>query len=131
MTDVKPGQVVPIFLQKLYEIVNNPDNMSLIRWSDRGDSFYGTGDDLHLDTVLDQDRFSREILGQWFKHQKFTSFTRQLNMYGFRKVQGLQQHSLKSSIDGDICHFEHEHFIRGQPELLGFIQRRKPSSQPG
>lgn len=34
-------QVVPAFLQKLYEMVNDPKNGDLIRWSDTGDSFFG------------------------------------------------------------------------------------------
>ncbi|KZT23988.1 winged helix DNA-binding domain-containing protein, partial [Neolentinus lepideus HHB14362 ss-1] len=112
--------VVPIFLQKLYEIVNDPQNEGLIQWSERGDSFY----------VLDQDRFSREVLGHWFKHQKFASFVRQLNMYGFRKVQNLQQHVLKSDVDPDHCHFENPNFIRDQPKLLCNIQRKKSTSPP-
>ncbi|TFK46668.1 winged helix DNA-binding domain-containing protein [Heliocybe sulcata] len=114
--DFKP--IVPVFLQKLYEIVNNPRNKGLIEWSPRGDSFY----------VLDQDRLSREVLGHWFKHEKFTSFIRQLNMYGFRKVQNLQQHVAKSDANSRRCHFEHPHFIRDRPDLLGHIQRKKPAS---
>jgi len=32
---------VPAFLKKLYEMVNDPQNVALIRWSDSGDSFFG------------------------------------------------------------------------------------------
>ncbi|KAH8107095.1 hypothetical protein BXZ70DRAFT_1061152 [Cristinia sonorae] len=112
-------QVVPPFLQKLYEIVNDPRNDELIRWSENGDSFY----------VLNHERFAREVLGRWFKHQKFTSFVRQLNMYGFHKVPHLQQGVLRSDSDTEPWHFEHPHFHRGQPDLLCLIQRKKQTAQ--
>ncbi|KAI0672833.1 hypothetical protein C8Q78DRAFT_970179 [Trametes maxima] len=108
-------QVVPPFLQKLYEIVNDPANEELIRWSDNGDSFY----------VLNHEKFAREVLGRWFKHQKFASFVRQLNMYGFHKIPHLQQGVLKSDTDTEPWHFEHPNFHRGQPDLLCLIQRKK------
>ncbi|TFY57090.1 hypothetical protein EVJ58_g7235 [Rhodofomes roseus] len=95
--------------------INDPRNDELIRWSENGDSFY----------VLNHERFAREVLGRWFKHQKFTSFVRQLNMYGFHKIPHLQQGVLKSDTDTEPWNFEHPHFHRGQPDLLCLIQRKK------
>ncbi|PFH45552.1 hypothetical protein AMATHDRAFT_158762, partial [Amanita thiersii Skay4041] len=112
-------QVVPAFLQKLYEMVNDPKNADLIRWSDAGDSFF----------VLDHERFAREVLGRWFKHQNFSSFVRQLNMYGFHKIPHLQQGVLRSDSDTEFWNFAHANFHRGQPDLLCLIQRKKQSSQ--
>ncbi|KAI0705882.1 hypothetical protein BC835DRAFT_352231 [Cytidiella melzeri] len=112
-------KVVPPFLQKLYQIVSDEKNHDLIRWSENGDSFY----------VLDHERLRREVLGRWFKHEKFTSFVRQLNMYGFHKIPHLQQGVLKSEGDTETWHFEHPHFHRGQPDLLCLIQRKKQSAQ--
>ncbi|EIM89636.1 uncharacterized protein STEHIDRAFT_51307, partial [Stereum hirsutum FP-91666 SS1] len=111
-------QVVPQFLQKLYELLNDPTNNDLIRWSDNGDSFF----------VLDNERF-RDVLGRWFKHQKFPSFVRQLNMYGFHKIPHLQHGTLKSDSETELWNFEHPNFLRGQPDLLCLIQRKKQANQ--
>ncbi|KAI0056426.1 hypothetical protein BV25DRAFT_1790424, partial [Artomyces pyxidatus] len=113
-------QVVPQFLQKLYEMVNDPNNNDLIRWSESGDSFF----------VLDHERFAREVLGRWFKHQNFASFVRQLNMYGFHKIPHLQQGVLRSETETELWNFEHPHFHRAQPDLLCLIQRKKQAA-PG
>ncbi|KAI6103664.1 hypothetical protein F5141DRAFT_1132293 [Pisolithus sp. B1] len=116
----KPArQLVPAFLQKLYEMVNDPSDHHLIRWSDTGDSFF----------VLDQERFSSDVLGRWFKHKNFSSFVRQLNMYGFHKIPHLQQGVLRSENETEFWNFEHPHFIRGQPDMLCLIQRKK-QAQP-
>ncbi|KAF4576418.1 stress-responsive transcription factor hsf1 [Pleurotus pulmonarius] len=112
-------QVVPAFLQKLFEMVNDPSNADLIRWSDAGDSFF----------VLDHERFARQVLGRWFKHQNFSSFVRQLNMYGFHKIPHLQQGVLRSDQEAEFWNFEHPNFHRGQPDLLCLIQRKKQAPQ--
>ncbi|KAF9494493.1 hypothetical protein BDN71DRAFT_1393105 [Pleurotus eryngii] len=114
-------QLVPAFLQKLYEIITDKSNADLIRWSDRGDILM----------VVDHERFANELLGRWFKHRNFNSFVRQLNMYGFRKVSHLQQGALQSPIDPKVWSFEHPCFRRGQPDLLCLIQRRKYSATAG
>ncbi|KAF8147566.1 hypothetical protein B0H34DRAFT_739175 [Crassisporium funariophilum] len=112
-------QVVPAFLQKLYEMVNDPNNQELIRWSEAGDSFF----------VLDHERFAHEVLGRWFKHRNFSSFVRQLNMYGFHKIPHLQQGVLKSDTETEFWNFAHANFHRGQPDLLCLIQRKKQVPQ--
>ncbi|KAH7107701.1 hypothetical protein BKA62DRAFT_684174 [Auriculariales sp. MPI-PUGE-AT-0066] len=104
---------IPQFLDKLYHMVEDP-NTDLIKWSDVGDSF----------VVTDQEKFSKEILGRWFKHQNFGSFVRQLNLYGFRKVPHLQQGALHGDNSEPLC-FENTNFHRGQPDLLQLISRKK------
>lgn len=102
-------------------MVNDPSNADLIRWSEAGDSFF----------VLDHERFAHEVLGKWFKHRNFSSFVRQLNMYGFHKIPHLQQGVLKSDTDTEFWNFAHANFHRGQPDLLCLIQRKKQLPQPG
>mmetsp|Transcript_29697 Transcript_29697/g.46360 ORF Transcript_29697/g.46360 Transcript_29697/m.46360 type:complete len:99 (-) Transcript_29697:889-1185(-) len=59
------------FPRKLYDLINvEPD--SIISWSDLGDSFY-----LH-----DQPKFIADVLPRHFRHNHFSSFQRQLNLYG-------------------------------------------------
>ncbi|KAJ6500370.1 transcription factor Hsf1 [Mycena sanguinolenta] len=110
-----PAPRIPAFLDKLYEMVNDPETNELIKWSDSGDSFY----------VYDQVTFARELLPHWFKHQNFASFVRQLNMYGFHKIPHLQQGVLKSKAGSEHWNFVHPNFRRDQHDLLCYIQRKK------
>ncbi|KAJ7098147.1 hypothetical protein B0H15DRAFT_772442, partial [Mycena belliarum] len=109
---------IPAFLNKLYEMVNDEKTNHLIEWSTSGDSFF----------VFDQERFSREVLPHWFKHQNFASFVRQLNMYGFHKIPHLQQGVLKSEAESDHWNFYQQNFLRDQPDLLCLIQRKKAAN---
>ncbi|KAG8958850.1 stress-responsive transcription factor hsf1 [Tulasnella sp. 419] len=108
-------QQIPAFLNKLYSMVNDPDTDELIHWSDSGDSFF----------VPNHERFGRELLPKFFKHGNFSSFVRQLNMYGFHKVPHLQQGVLQNETDTELWQFVNPHFQRGQPDLLVLIQRKK------
>ncbi|KAH9953309.1 hypothetical protein BC827DRAFT_1146362 [Russula dissimulans] len=107
-------QMVPPFVQKLYELVNAPSTDELIRWSDSGDSFF----------VFEHERFANDVLPRFFKHRNFSSFVRQLNMYGFHKIPHLQQGVLKSDTDTEFWNFEHPTFHRGQPDLLCLVTRK-------
>ena len=78
-----------------------------------------------ISSVLDHERFAREVIAKWFKHNKWTSFVRQLNMYGFHKVQHLQQGVLKSDSEIETHQFEHPNFRRDHPDMLCLIQRKK------
>ncbi|KAM4802203.1 heat shock factor protein 2-like [Urocitellus parryii] len=79
--------------------------------------------------VLDEQRFAKEILPKYFKHNNMASFVRQLNMYGFRKVVHTDSGIVKQERDGPV-EFQHPYFKQGQDDLLENIKRKVSSSKP-
>ena len=74
--------------------------------------------------VKDPDEFASQIIPQYFDHNKFSSFARQLNFYGFRKMQSKPIRN--SDFDANTAKhvtFYNENFKRGRHDLLKKIQR--------
>ncbi|KAG0305370.1 stress-responsive transcription factor hsf1 [Dissophora globulifera] len=109
---------VAAFLTKLYNMVSDEGSNDLIKWSDDGHSFL----------VLRHVEFAKEVLPKFFKHNNFSSFVRQLNMYGFHKVPHLQQGVLIPDAESEQWEFSNQHFQKNQPDLLCLVSRKKASN---
>eukprot|EP00210_Caulerpa_lentillifera_P000435 g421.t1 len=99
-----PIQPAP-FLKKTYDLVNDSETDKVISWGPDENSF----------VVWEPTEFARDLLPRHFKHNNFSSFVRQLNTYGFRKI------------DPDRWEFSNENFLKAYPDALVHIQRRKPT----
>ncbi|KAH6783914.1 hypothetical protein C2S52_008873 [Perilla frutescens var. hirtella] len=98
-----PRSLPTPFLTKTFQLVDDHAIDDVISWNDDGSTFI----------VWNPTEFARDLLPKYFKHNNFSSFVRQLNTYGFRKVMP------------DRWEFSNECFRRGEKKLLCDIQRRK------
>eukprot|EP00934_Nitzschia_sp_Nitz4_P003270 Nitzschia sp. Nitz4//scaffold423_size8454//4694//6366//NITZ4_009122-RA/size8454-augustus-gene-0.3-mRNA-1//-1//CDS//3329551591//3260//frame0 len=108
------GESAPIFLRKTYHMIDTCDP-SIASWTEDGLAF----------VVKDPETFASEIIGQFFKHNNFSSFVRQLNFYGFRKIKWdpLRIRDAVSSEESKYWKFRHEKFQRGRLDLLSEIRK--------
>ncbi|OAY22942.1 heat stress transcription factor B-4 [Manihot esculenta] len=95
------------FLTKTYQLVDDPTTDHIVSWGEDDTTF----------VVWRPPEFARDLLPNYFKHNNFSSFVRQLNTYGFRKVVP------------DRWEFANEFFKKGEKHLLCEIHRRK-TAQP-
>eukprot|EP00347_Sterkiella_histriomuscorum_P021892 403332401 len=107
--DQKQYTNVPSFLLKTYDIVNDPIYDKIICWNETDDGFI----------VKQPNEFAEKILPLFFKHNNFSSFVRQLNMYDFHKTR---------NNSNEHC-FQHNLFKKNQKKLLVDIKRKNAVPQ--
>lgn len=107
----------PAFVVKLWKMINDPSNNHFISWIHDGKAFQ----------VNDRETFMKFVLPKYFKHNNFASFVRQLNMYGWHKIQDATSGSLANT--DEIWQFENPNFIKDREDLLDNIIRNKPTKE--
>ena len=100
----KTGGVTQPFPEKLMDMLNR-ESGSIVEWLPHGRAFI----------VRKSEEFTSIIMPKYFRQTKITSFQRQLNLYGFRRItQG-----------ADSGAYYHELFLRGRPNLCAQMVRTK------
>ena len=99
------------FLLQLYSILEEDKYKDIIHWGDNGKYF----------VIENAHDFAEKILPNYYNHNNYSSFVRQLNMYDF--------HKKKANSDAHI--FQHNKFIKGKKELIQeiFRKRKKDKNQ--
>ncbi|KAI8891484.1 winged helix DNA-binding domain-containing protein [Backusella circina FSU 941] len=99
-------------------MVSDRRNHHLISWNPSGTSFL----------VCNATRFAQEVLPEHFKHSNFSSFVRQLNMYGFHKINKSPR-GQRGTNENEIWEFSHPKFQSERTDLLEDIRRKAMDSE--
>jgi HSF-type DNA-binding len=98
----------------------NECDPSIAAWTEDGGKF----------VVKNKDVFAATVIPQYYDHSNYSSFTRQLNFYGFTREQSMtiKVHDLSSLAVGQET-FHHDFFQRGRPDLLKNLQRKSTDNK--
>jgi hypothetical protein len=106
------GKPLKPFISILKALLNDERFHRAIRWSENGCAI----------VISDGETFKKLVLDgseEMFKTRNFTSFVRQLNLYGFKKVPI----NGKGGDPSKNMKFEHQNFRRESPELMHLVHR--------
>ncbi|KAL3804423.1 hypothetical protein HJC23_011351, partial [Cyclotella cryptica] len=98
------GSNVASFPQKLHYILSRPEYHHIISWMSHGRAW----------KILDKKLLVSVVCKEQFKHEKFESFNRQVNGWGFKRL-------LRSGPDYK-CYYN-QYFLRGLPHLTRHMHR--------
>lgn len=96
---------IPKFLRYLFQILELEDP-SVISWAHAGTAFQ----------IRQPEVLAETILPKYFKHNKVSSFQRQLNYFGFKKWTKTQT---------NVCTFSHPFFLRDDKDKMKLIKRKE------
>ena len=94
-----------LFIEKLFDVVSDPENSEILSWNEEGDGFI----------ITDLQQFEAQILPVYFGDIRYNSFLRQLNMYYFEYVK---------DHDEGYKLFTNPQFLKGRQDLLRSIPHR-------
>lgn len=115
LTPLTPPGRVPNFVAKMHAILSRPDLADIITWMPHGRAW----------KVLKPREFEIRVIPTYFEHAKFSSFIRQANGWGFRRItSGRDRNS-----------YYHPLFLRALPHLCKEMKRpgvaKKLAADPG
>mmetsp|Transcript_20920 Transcript_20920/g.62418 ORF Transcript_20920/g.62418 Transcript_20920/m.62418 type:complete len:329 (+) Transcript_20920:328-1314(+) len=124
---LEDAQPVAQFVRTLHRLAEGPFAETLCQWSESGRRI----------VFPDPELFGETVCPQFFRHSKWTSFSRMLNMYEFRKVSSSQRNAQNQSLALDeTCRrrplpmvFEHPHFNRENPQLHLIVRRKRKKAR--
>jgi hypothetical protein len=102
---------IPNFPAKMMAILSRPDLAHIISWMPHGRSW----------KVHKPREFECKVIPTYFEHSKFSSFIRQANGWGFRRM---------ISKGPDRNSYYHELFLRGNPHLIKLMKRPTSTTRP-
>lgn len=105
LTPITTAGSVPTFPAKMHAILTNPELSDVIGWAPHGRSW----------RILKPRDFEIRVLPKYFEHSKFSSFVRQANGWGFRRM----------SHGYDKNAYYQEYFLRAMPWLCKKMRRPK------
>ena len=88
----KIAKTEPSFLVKLFNILNESQYKSYIRWGPDGQSV----------VISDSNGLTKKVLPKFYNHNNYASFVRQLNMYNFHKVRSNQKNGEEKYIHNEF-----------------------------
>ncbi|KAL0564147.1 hypothetical protein V5O48_017906 [Marasmius crinis-equi] len=120
MLSTTPTQSQSTFLTKLYALLERTENHHMIRWDPQGE---------HI-IIERPEQLALHVLPSIYRQSRFSSFSRQLNMYGFMRKVNLR--NVDPAVDDpDASTWSHPTLNRhSPPEIVANFKRRVPPRLP-